>query len=169
MRHFGIKLTPIFIFTIFVLFTLVFPSISYAQMGLEEKIEKGKEMYLAGDYEEGVIFLQKLIKRFSKSADAWYWLGKCYEKLGYFDAAQECYIRALSLNPRYKALSEAITKMERKVKSPPPDTIARLLKDVRKVAVLSIPSDGSLNPQRGSSINVSVLGKREKLPLKDRE
>ncbi len=150
---------------IIIAFILCFSANSYAQIGLEEKIQKGKEMYLAGDYEEGIIFLQKVVKRFPKSADAWYWLGKCYEKLGYFDAAQECYIRALSLNPRYKALSEAILKMEKKVKSPPPDTIPRLLKDVRKIAVISVPSDGSLQGN-GSSVNVSILGKTREVVVK---
>ncbi|MCS7234158.1 MAG: tetratricopeptide repeat protein [Synergistetes bacterium] len=115
-----------------------------SQINLEQELERGKALYEAGDYEEGIIFLKKLTERYPNSADAWFWLGMCYERLGYFDAAQECYKRTLSIEPKYEALSKRLNKIEREIESPPPESPPRLLKEARKLAIISTPKDERL-------------------------
>lgn len=116
----------------------------FTQINLEGEVEKGKSLYEAGDYEEGVMFLKKLTERYPNSADAWFWLGMCYERLGYFDAAQECYKRVLSIEPKYEALSKRLEKTEKEIESPPPESPPRILAKARKIAVISTSRDERL-------------------------
>lgn len=144
------------ILTSILLVLILLASPGSAQISLEKEIEKGKELYERGDYEEGVIYLKKLTERYPESADAWFWLGMCYERLGYFDAAQECYKRVLSIDPRYERLSKRLSKVEREIESPPPEGPPRLLKEARRIAVMSIPRDGGIEYRgTGTILNVS--------------
>ncbi len=126
-----------------------------AQISIEEQIRRGKELYEAGDYEEGILFLKKLSEKYPQYADIWYLLGKCYEGLGYFELAQECYKRTLSIDPTYGPLSEKLLKGEKELEKGPPELPPRLLREVRKIAILSFPKDESLK-ERGEPLAEAI-------------
>ncbi|KUK14601.1 MAG: Anaphase-promoting complex, cyclosome, subunit 3 [bacterium] len=141
-------------------------NIALSQVNLEQEVEKGKSLYEAGDYEEGVMFLKKLVERYPNSADAWFWLGMCYERLGYFEAAQECYKRVLSIEPKYKALSKRLTEAEKKIESPPPESPPKLVAEARKIAVISLPRDEDTKDESFNSITITTLGKTKEVSIK---
>jgi len=100
-------------------------------------------------------FCKKLSEKYPQYADIWYLLGKCYEGLGYFELAQECYKRTLSIDPTYGPLSEKLLKGEKELEKGPPELPPRLLREVRKIAILSFPKDESLK-ERGEPLAEAI-------------
>ena len=70
----------------------------------------------AGQYSSAIPHLQKAIALDAKQADAYYYLGQAYYRVGKPDEAKEALRHCLSLNPAHKAAGQLL---EQTLKAPP--------------------------------------------------
>ena len=73
--------------------------------------EKAIALYDMGKYEDAISFLQKTITVKRSFDEAWYWLGRCYEKLNRNKEAVESYQFALQIDPEYIEAKDALGKL----------------------------------------------------------
>ncbi len=105
--------------------------------------EPGKRLYEQGSFEKAIIFLREYVKENPNKAGAWYWLGRCYEAVGDYEIAQECFNRALAIDPLYPDLAILLKKKWQKESEKDPFAPPRLFTSARKIAVECLSSRGT--------------------------
>jgi tetratricopeptide (TPR) repeat protein len=74
-------------------------------------VEKGVSLYKLNQHKEALEALQKLAQTNSTNADAYYWMGKCYEAIDNKAEAKSNYERAMKLDGKFTAAKEAFEKL----------------------------------------------------------
>ncbi|MBE7171753.1 MAG: tetratricopeptide repeat protein [Williamsia sp.] len=79
---------------------------------VEAYIEKGIILFNQQNIDEALNTFAVAAKIAVTYAPAYYWMGRCYEKIGKTDDAQESYERAITLNRDYPEAEEALRKLK---------------------------------------------------------
>lgn len=73
--------------------------------------EKGIALYDLGKYEEAIEVLKRAVTIQNNFDEGYYWLGKCYEKIGKKDDAVQSYQAALLYDKNFSEAKEALNKL----------------------------------------------------------
>ncbi|MEP7109083.1 MAG: tetratricopeptide repeat protein [Ferruginibacter sp.] len=73
--------------------------------------EKAIALYDMGKYDDALLLLEKATTVKRTFDEAWYWMGRCYEKSGKRKEAIESYRLALQIDPAYVEAKEALGRL----------------------------------------------------------
>jgi Tfp pilus assembly protein PilF len=59
-----------------------------AHAAAQARLDQGKDLFQQGKFAEAIPVFQSIISNASKDYNAWYWLAKCYQKIGNLDSAE---------------------------------------------------------------------------------
>lgn len=79
---------------------------------VEAYIEKGIILFNEQNIDEALNTFATASKVSSRHAAAYYWMGRCYEKIGKMDEARESYERTLLLDRDYPGVDEALKRLK---------------------------------------------------------
>lgn len=86
-------------------------SIAYNYTNMLAYREKAICLYDLGKYVEGLKTLEKAVTLQNSFEEGYYWMGRCYEKMGETAAAIESYKTALEFAPDYIEAKDALSKL----------------------------------------------------------
>lgn len=82
---------------------------------MEPYIEKAKLLYNQEKYMDALLVLDKALKVNNSYAEGYYYMGRCFEKLGRLADAKESYETTLIYNSDYQEAKEALAAIEKKL------------------------------------------------------
>lgn len=75
--------------------------------------EKAIALYQMGKYQDAITVLKRAVTIQNNFDEGYYWMGKCYEKLGKKDEAIESYQNALLYDKNYVEAREALNRLKK--------------------------------------------------------